>query len=121
MIRFEHLIDRAAHYQPCPRCSRHTITALSGGVPLRLDPEPLTINQEIAALLSGRQTYDVMLWGLPRRMHPIWRDISRIRAPRKHAVIAAHKCTPLPVPPGRQPETELTVPYPSTVTETPLF
>lgn len=111
---WEHLIDRPAHYQPCPHCGRHTITAWCGGVRTRCDPEPLTINQEIAALLTGRQTYDVMIWGLPRRMNLAWRDITRIRAGRKYAIIATHKCAPGKTTPfGNQPETEITIRYAS--------
>ena len=121
MITFEHLINRPARYQPCPRCNRHTLVAMVSGVRTRLDPEPLTIDGEVIALLSGRRTYDVMLWGLPRRMHPIWRDISRIRAPRKYTVIATHQCTPLPAPLSVQPETDLVIPYPSAAGEIPGF
>ena len=121
MTAFEHLIDRPARYQPCPRCNRHTLVAMVSGVKTRLNPEPLSITAEIAALLDGCRTYDVLLWGLPRRMHPIWRDISRIRAPRRHTVIATHQCTPLSRPPVTQPETDLAIPYPSTTGEIPGF
>ena len=121
MTAFEHCIDRPAHYQPCPHCHRHTLTAIVSGVKTRLNPEPLTINTEIAALLDGRRTYDVLLYGLPRRMHPIWRDISRIRAPRRHTVIATHQCAALSRSPVTQPETDLAIPYPSTTGEIPLF
>lgn len=117
-----HLEDGPAFYQPCPRCARHTLTAYCAGVKTRLDPEPLTINQEIAALLLGRRTYDVLIQGLPRRMYPEWRHLLRIRAPRKHTVIATHVCPPNPVrPPFRQPEIEVTIPALTTLPEQPLF
>lgn len=111
MIHFEHLISRPAHYQPCPKCGHHTITATTSGHPIRCNPQPLTLQQEITARLASLQTYDVLIYGLPRQMHPIWRDLDRIRAGRKYAVIADHTCTPLPMPPGRQPETEIFIPY----------
>lgn len=107
-----HLIDRAARYQPCPRCARHTLTAIDGGIIIRADPEPIGINTEIAALLAHRFTYDVHSYGLPRRMHLEWRDLTRIRAGRKRPVVASHACMPLPMRPAAEPETEITVPYP---------
>lgn len=122
MTGFEHLINRPARYQPCPRCGRHTLTAWTSGIRIRLDPEPLTIHQEIAALLSGRHTYDVLIYGLPRRMHPEWRHLLRIRAPRKHPVVATHICPPGAVRPQyQQPEIEITIPSAATECEQPLF
>jgi hypothetical protein len=111
-----HLESRPARYQPCPHCGHHTLTAQDAGIPVRCDPEPLSINQEIAALLLGRATYDVLVYGLPRRMHPRYRDFGRIRAPRRHAVIADHKCGPGPRPLMRQPETEIVIPFAITAT-----
>lgn len=117
-----HLEDGPAFYQPCPRCGRHTLTAYCAGVKTRLDPEPLSINAEIAALILGRRTYDVLVMGLPRRMYPAWRHLSRIRAPRIHAVIATHICPPNPVrPQSLEPETEITIPSLTTVPDKPLF
>lgn len=122
MSCFEHLINRPAHYQPCPRCGHHTLTAWTAGIKIRLDPEPLTIHQEIAALLSSRRTYDVLILGLPRRMYPEWRHLLRIRAPRKHAVVATHTCPPNAIRPQyRQPETEIAIPSPVIEHEQPLF
>lgn len=108
----EHLIDRPARYQPCPRCARHTLIAWTGGIKTRTDPESLNIHAEIAALLTRRLTFDVYVYGLPRRMHLEWRDIDRIRARRKYPVVASHQCMPLPVPPGIAPETDLAIPAP---------
>jgi len=107
----EHLIDRAARYQPCPKCERHTLTAIVGGMPIRADPEPLTINAEIAALLSGLITFDVHSYGLPRKMHLEDRDIDRIKRGHKYPVVAMHTCIPLPRRRAAAPETELTIPY----------
>jgi len=119
---WEHLIDRPAHYQPCPRCTRHTLTAWCGGIHTRLDPEPLSVNQEIAAILSGRLTYDVLILGLPRRMYPEWRHLLRIQAPRRHPVIATHVCPPGVIRAGfTQPETEIVIPSPVTEYEQPQF
>jgi hypothetical protein len=120
MIHFE---TRAARYQPCPHCGRHTLIALDEGATVRADPEPLTLHQEIAARLQGKTTYDVLLYGFPRRMYPTARNLIRIRAPRHYAVIADHRCIPGTQRPAiRQPETEITVPYPSTTdSEQPLY
>jgi hypothetical protein len=110
-----HLIDRPAQYQPCPRCGKTTLTAITGGMPVRLDPETLTINAEIAAILAKRITWDVYILGLPGRMYVEPRDIDRIRADRKRAVIASHTCTPLPVRPGTVPGKDLIIPSPRPV------
>lgn len=111
MSRWEHLIDRPAHYQPCPRCGSHTLTAYSSGIHIRLDPETLNAEQELAALLSGRMTYDLMVLGLPRRMHPAWRDQTRIRS-RRYQVVATHQCSGKSRPGPPQPEIQITVPVP---------
>jgi hypothetical protein len=117
-----HLEDGPAHYQPCPRCGRHTLTAWCAGVKTRFNPEPLTIHQEIAALLTGRRTYDVLILGLPRRMYPEWRHLLRIQAPRKHPVIVTHACPPGAIRPQfRQPEIEIEIPSPATEHEQLLF
>jgi RNA polymerase subunit RPABC4/transcription elongation factor Spt4 len=107
-----HLIDRPAKYQPCPRCGKTTLTAITGGMPVRLDPESLSINAEIAAILAKRITWDVYILGLPGRMYVEPRDIDRIRADRKRAVIASHTCTALLVRPEKVPGKDLIIPSP---------
>jgi hypothetical protein len=117
-----HLEDGPAFYQTCPRCGHHTLTAWCCGVKTRFDPEPLSIHEEIAALLCGRRTYDVLIYGLPRRMYPEWRHLLRIRAPRKHTVIATHACPSGAIrSPFRQPEIEIIIPSPAIEHEQPLF
>lgn len=111
MKHWRHLEDGPAHYQPCPRCGAHTLTALSAGVKIRLDPETLTQIAELSALLAGKQTFDLMIWGLPRRMHPAWRDPSRIRS-RRYQVVATHQCSGRSRPGPPLPETEITIPVP---------
>jgi hypothetical protein len=110
----------AACLQPCPACQRHTLACVSGGLPIRANPEQLTVNQEIAARLQGKETYDVITWGLPRKLYLEYRDLTRIKAGRKHPVVAEHPCGHMPRPAGPG-DTELTFKTVRTETETPLF
>jgi hypothetical protein len=121
MTCFTHLENHPARYQPCPRCGHHTITAITSGYKLRADPCPLDTSQEIAALLTGRRTFDVLIWGLPKRMHLEWRSLTRIRAPRKHPVIATHQCVPTATRPRKEPETGLVIPQPVNDSAEPAF
>ena len=67
----------------------------------------LTAAAEITARLAGRDIYDVHVYGLPRRLYLEYRDITRVRAGRKNAVVASHECPPgKPGPAG----IEITVP-----------
>lgn len=81
----------------CPRCHSLVIHALDAPVAafdVRLDPLPLTETQELAALLTGRITYDLIPIG---GHHEIaLRDQWRIRT-RKYPVLATHQC-PGPIP-----------------------
>jgi hypothetical protein len=114
--RFEHLIDRPAFLQPCRRCGAWVLAAITGGVPTRCDPGSLTAQAELIALLSGKQSYDVVTYGLPRRMFFQWRHATRITGERKYPVVATHKCngtgnylvtrTELAVPSPRHDDTD---------------
>lgn len=85
-------IGEAACFQACPRCRRHVLIATVGGILTRADPENLTTAGELAARLQNRLTFDIHIYGLPRRMYLEFRDIDRIRGPRKRPVVAQHRC-----------------------------
>ncbi len=104
----EHLIRRPAQTATCTRCGRHILAAISSGITIAANPQSLTVNEEIAARLTGRIIFDIIVYGLPRRMYLEYRDLGRVRAGRKHAVVAAHEC-PGPV---NYTGDELTVPWP---------
>ena len=85
-------LTETAAIQACPRCRRHTLIAAPYGIPARCDPENLTLNGELAAKLQSRLTFDVHVYGLPRRMHFEYRHLDRIKAQRRHPVVAEHRC-----------------------------
>ena len=84
--------QETAAIQACPRCRRHTLIAAPYGCPVRADPQNLTITGELAARLQNRLTFDIHIYGLPRRMHFEYRHLDRIKAPRKYPVVAEHRC-----------------------------
>lgn len=100
----EHLISTAACLAPCPRCGHPTLRALAGGCPVTADPQPLSPDAELTALLAKRSTYDALAAGWPQRMFLEWRSLGRIKAPRIHPVVATHICKP---PVVSQPPQEL--------------
>jgi hypothetical protein len=106
----QHLITQPAKPGNCTRCGALVIAAMSGGLTTVTDPESLTINQEIAARLTGRSIYDLSVIG--RSVFLEWRDLTRIRAGRNYAVVAIHKC-----PPGGTPGIH---PVPATTAAAPL-
>lgn len=92
-----HLITEAAKLRICTRCGEYTIVAISGGINTAADIQPLSVDEEIAALLTGRRTFDFAQIGLRYYLH--YRDLFAIRANRIHPVVAAHRHRPsLPSP-----------------------
>lgn len=84
------------HPTVCPRCRALILVALDSpvaGIPVRLDPVPLDAEQELAARLAGRATYD--LTGRAR-VEVAYRDEYAITR-RDWPVLATHTC-PGPVP-----------------------
>lgn len=82
--------------QRCHRCNAAIIHALDSpvaGIPVRLDPVPLDAEQELAARLAGRATYN--LTGISR-MAVVYRDADTITR-RTWPVLADHVC-PGPIP-----------------------
>jgi len=87
-----HLITRPAKISNCPRCGALILSAVTGGLTTITSIDPLSIDEEIAALLTGRATFDMQISGTCIYLE--WRDITRIRAGRKYPVVAMHPCNP---------------------------
>lgn len=96
----QYLITEPAKAAACNRCGSRVITAVTGGLTTITDIQALSVNEEIAALLTGRATFDLQANG--QRVFIEWRDVNRIRAGRRHPVVALHQCGPgarlLPLP-----------------------
>ena len=92
MIPAQIRIGETAVWQPCARCRRHVLACRVDGLLVRCDPENLTVAGELAARIQNRLTFDVHVYGLPRRMHLEFRHLTRIKAPRRYPVVAAHSC-----------------------------
>src|SRR5215831_14497868 len=87
-----HLVTEPARPVTCSRCGLRVIHAITGGLTTITDSAPLSVNEEIAALLTGRPTFDLCASGGHAYLE--WRDITRIRAGRKYPVLAIHQCGP---------------------------
>lgn len=108
----EYLINRPARLTTCPTCNQPTLAAISGGLTISADPKPLTINQEIAALLTNRPTYDILTHGFPKRIYLEWRSTTRIKNKHRHTVVAEHPCRTATYTQGTG--TDLIIPSPRT-------
>lgn len=65
-----------------------------------VDTKPLSIAEEISALIAGKATFDLAMTG--QRVYVEWRDLTRIRSSRDHPVVAQHPCAAAsarPLPP----------------------
>jgi hypothetical protein len=81
---------RRARIRPCPTCRHHTVTGLDDepcGLAVRTDPTQLDPVQELALLLTGKHTYD-LIYGPTLQ----YRDPPRIRANRQFPVLPEHAC-----------------------------
>ena len=88
----QHLITEPAKAAECTRCGDPVFAAITGGLTTITDIHPLSVNEEITALLTGRPTFDLQSSG--KQAYLEWRDITRIKAGRHHPVVAAHQCGP---------------------------
>lgn len=93
----DHLINRPLQTAPCDQCGTHLLVAIVGGITAYVDMQALSVNAEIAAILCGRLTFDIMPDGM-RKAYLADRDIFRIRGERKYSVVASHQCAT-----GRRP------------------
>jgi hypothetical protein len=81
-----HLISTVARRATCPRCQVELLEAIDTGIATRVDAQPITTEQEIAALLEGRWTY------LYRHQLLIYRDATIIAGGRAGTIHAEHRC-----------------------------
>lgn len=86
------LIGELAQIRACSSCGRHVLTCRTDGIVFRADPENLTVAGELIARLDNRLTFDAVAVPIPRGLRLLIRDIFRIRAERKHAILAQHRC-----------------------------
>jgi hypothetical protein len=86
----QHLINTPAKTGECSRCGAIILTAITGGLTTVTDIQPLSVDEEIAALLLGRATFDLQQTGTQTYLE--WRDLTRIRAGRNHPIVAIHQC-----------------------------
>lgn len=116
------MIDIPAVLDRCPRCGTQILDATSDGVRVRADAHPLDPQEELAAILNGRLTFDVQPLGLPRRPFLHHRCSFRIAAGRKWSVVATHRCPPGPhFPQARQKPIALVIPSGPPVPDQPPF
>jgi hypothetical protein len=86
----QHLITTPAKTGECSRCGAVVLTAITGGLTTVTDARPLSVDEEIAALLTSRVTFDLQQTGTQAYLE--WRDLTRIRAGRRYPVVAIHQC-----------------------------
>ena len=95
-----HLITRPAALAECCHCGAVTIIAMVDGLLTAADTQPLGISEEIAAIMAGKATFDLVITG--QRIYLEWRSLTRIRVARDHPVVARHPCAAAssrPLPP----------------------
>jgi hypothetical protein len=117
-------IGDAACWQPCRKCGLDILVAYSGGLLVRASPDNLTVADELAARVAGRPTFDILMFGIPRRMYLEYRDIFRVRAPRRHSVVAVHRCVDdykLLSGPVSNEVREIAIPYGNPLPDVPPF
>lgn len=98
------LLTEEAALRRCRRCGAPVLAAHTDGCPVVVDLVELDAHGELAALLLGRDTFDVYRFATGAGAWLFWREQSRMAAPRAWPVVARHVC-----PPGRR----LRVPYDS--------
>jgi hypothetical protein len=85
-----HLINTPAVLAKCSRCGAATITGTTSGLTTVADVHPLTIPEEITAIMSGKATFTLTAAG--RNLFLTWRSVAEISAVRDHPVVAVHEC-----------------------------
>jgi hypothetical protein len=83
-----HLVSTEVSTRPCQRCGGAVVAAYSEGVYVQCDLTPLDVGQEIAVLVAGRVTYDLL--GLNYRELAL-RDGPRLTR-REYPVLPEHDC-----------------------------
>lgn len=85
---------RTVRAENCQRCRAPIVIALDDEIAallVRLDPQPLGIAAELAAVTAGRMTYELVPWGI--ESHILRHRIPEvIRASHGLPVFATHQC-----------------------------
>jgi hypothetical protein len=90
VITGPHFITTSPTLITCRHCGRPILAATVEGLDRHVDPVPLTLAGELAALLAGRPTYDL---AGAMRDHLIRRTVHHIRGgARQLPVVADHDC-----------------------------
>lgn len=83
------LAVRPARMSKCHRCSRKVLRATKDGWSLVLDPDGLTLEGEVEAMLQGQRTFHLVGDHLYRR-HAM--AIDELPEPNHGKIIRVHKC-----------------------------
>lgn len=86
---------RKASLGPCPSCRQPVLTGVDAdmvGIPVTVDPTPLTPQEELAATMAGRTTYSLRI--SPDRAEIDDRDRYAICKPHPtgRPIVPAHQC-----------------------------
>lgn len=86
---------RKASLAPCPTCRQPVLTGVDAaivGIPVTVDPTPLSPQQELAATMAGRPTYSLRI--SPGRAEIEDRDRYAICKPHPtgRPIVPAHRC-----------------------------
>lgn len=87
---FKYFESKILKEQLCVNCKAIVLIGQASGFKVKLDPELLTIFQEIAELQAGRKTYE--LYETTRGAEPIYRSFNQINLQTGRKVLATHKC-----------------------------
>lgn len=85
-----HFIDRRPRVSLCVRCGCKMLVGITEGLPVKVDPLPLTLEGEMFALMQGRWTYGMTVGGILYHRNP-----GRIRTDTKHGhpmLVTDHRC-----------------------------
>ena len=86
------LITTAPSLITCRRCKQPVLAATVGGMDVHVDTATLNDVGELAALIEGRTTYELVTAD-----YLVRRSTHHISAgPAKHPVLATHSCAPTP-------------------------
>jgi hypothetical protein len=73
----------------CNNCNRIILNGLEAGMPYRIDPIPINVAGELAALTEGRLTYRMIAGQIVHRAAP------DMRTQPRPLVMRPHTCTPI--------------------------
>jgi hypothetical protein len=90
MEKFEYFKSTRLKESACIGCGATVRVGYSNGWRVTLNPDPITIEQEIEELKAKRLTYE--LYSTVLGDEPIYRSVMQIAANKNRKVLATHKC-----------------------------